>query len=178
MTLEETRIAGVLIVRPDRIEDDRGFFARTWDEREFAARRLSAHVVQCSISFNRSRGTLRGLHYQAAPHEESKLVRCTTGAIFDVAVDLREDSPTFRSWFGVELSADNRFALYIGEGCAHGFLTLTDDAEVLYQISEFWAPQAARGARWNDPAFAIEWPGHVAVINERDRTYPDFGAPA
>ena len=178
MIFEKTRIAGVWVVEPERHADERGFFARTWDTKEFAEQGLNGALVQCSLSYNAARGTLRGLHYQASPHEEAKLVRCTAGAIFDVAVDLREDSPTFRSWFGVELSADNRLALYIGEGCAHGFLTLTDDAEVLYQISEFWAPQAARGARWNDPAFAIEWPGHVAVINERDRTYPDFGAPA
>jgi dTDP-4-dehydrorhamnose 3,5-epimerase len=176
MILEDTRIAGVVIVRPDRLEDDRGFFARTWDEDEFAARGLSAHVVQCSISFNRSRGTLRGLHYQAAPHEESKLVRCTAGAIFDVAVDLRPDSPTFKDWVGVELSADNRVALYIPEGCAHGFLTLADDSEIYYQMTEPYAPGTGRGARWDDPAFGIEWPGEVLVIHERDRTYPDFAA--
>jgi dTDP-4-dehydrorhamnose 3,5-epimerase len=176
MILEETRIRGVLIVRPDRIDDDRGFFARTWDEKEFAARGLSAKVVQCSVSFNRSRGTLRGLHYQVPPHEESKLVRCTAGAIFDVAVDLRPRSPTYRHWVGTELTADNRLSLYIPEGCAHGFLTLEDGAEVYYQMTGYYAPDAARGVRWDDRAFGIVWPGEVAVINERDRTYPDFGA--
>ena len=178
MTFGETRIGGVWVIRPDRIEDERGFFARTWDQDEFAARGLSASVAQCSISFNRRRGTLRGLHYQAAPHEESKLVRCTSGAIFDVAVDLRPDSPTFREWVGVELSADNRLALYIPEGCAHGFLTLEDAAEVHYQMTEHHVPDAGRGVRWDDPAFGIEWPGEVTVINERDRMYTDFGAGA
>jgi dTDP-4-dehydrorhamnose 3,5-epimerase len=178
MIFEETRIGGVWIIRPERIEDDRGFFARTWDETEFAARGLSAHVVQCSVSFNRRRGTLRGLHYQAAPHEESKLVRCTSGAIFDVAVDLRPTSPTLGDWVGVELAAQNRLALYIPEGCAHGFLTLQDDAEVLYQMTEVYVPHAARGVRWDDDAFAIAWPGEISVINERDRTYPDFAAVA
>jgi dTDP-4-dehydrorhamnose 3,5-epimerase len=178
MTFEETRIGGVWIVRPDRLEDDRGFFARTWDDNEFAARGLSANVVQCSISFNRSRGTLRGLHYQAAPHEESKLVRCTMGAIFDVAVDLRPGSPTFTDWVGVDLSADNRLALYVPEGCAHGFLTLTDDAEIYYQMNVAYVPDAGRGVRWDDPAFGIAWPGEVSVITERDRTYPDFDAVA
>ena len=178
MTFGETRIGGVWVIRPDRIEDERGFFARTWDHDEFAARGLSASVAQCSISFNRRRGTLRGLHYQEAPHEESKLVRCTSGAIFDVAVDLRPDSPTFRGWVGVELSADNRLALYIPEGCAHGFLTLEDAAEVHYQMTKHYVPDAGRGVRWDDPAFGIEWPGEVAVISERDRTYADFGAVA
>jgi dTDP-4-dehydrorhamnose 3,5-epimerase len=175
MIFDETAIAGVCVVRPEQIEDERGFFARTWDGAEFATRGLSAQVVQCSISFNRRRGTLRGLHYQAEPHEESKLVRCTAGAIFDVALDLRPGSPTFLDWVGVELSAHNRSALYVPEGCAHGFLTLTDEAEVLYQMTQVYVPEAARGVRWDDPAFAIEWPGEVDVINERDRAYPDFG---
>ncbi len=131
----ETAIDGVCVVEPERFEDERGFFARTWDAEEFAARGLVGAPLQTSISFNRARGTLRGLHYQAAPHEESKLVRCTAGAIYDVAVDLRPPSRTFRSWAGVELSAENRLALYVPEGCAHGFLTLADDAEVSYQIS-------------------------------------------
>ena len=176
MIIEETHIAGACIVRPEQLEDERGFFARTWDEAEFAARGLASHVVQCSISFNRRHGTLRGLHYQAAPYPESKLVRCTAGAIFDVAVDLRPSSPTFRGSVGLELSADNRLALYVPEGCAHGFLTLEDDAEVLYQMTEVYVPDAARGVRWDDPAFAIAWPGEVFVISDRDRTYPDFAA--
>ena len=174
MNFEGTRIAGVCVVEAERHADERGFFARTWDTNEFREHGLNGDLVQCSVSYNARRGTLRGLHYQVRPHEEAKLVRCTAGAIFDVAVDLRPTSPTFKSWFGVELSAENRRALYIGEGCAHGFLTLTGDAEVLYQMSEFWAPDAARGARWNDPSFGIDWPADPVVVNERDRTYPDF----
>lgn len=174
MIFEETRIADVFVVEPERHVDERGFFARTWDTNEFAQRGLNGSLVQCSVSYNARRGTLRGMHYQAPPHEEAKLVRCTRGVLFDVAVDLRSGSPTFKSWFGIELSDANRLALYIPEGCAHGFLTLTDDAEVLYQMSEFWAPAAARGARWDDPAFAIEWPVEPVVVNERDRSYPDF----
>jgi dTDP-4-dehydrorhamnose 3,5-epimerase len=175
MIFEETHIGDVWVIKPERLEDERGFFARTWDRDEFAGRGLNPRAVQCSISFNRSRGTLRGLHYQAMPHEEGKLVRCTAGAVFDVALDLRPESPTLRAWVGVELSADNRFALYVPEGCAHGFLTLEDSSEVCYQMTEFYDPDAGRGVRWDDPAFGIEWPAEVSVISERDRTYPDFG---
>jgi dTDP-4-dehydrorhamnose 3,5-epimerase len=178
MTFRETGIEGVWVVEPERYEDERGFFARTWDVEEFARRGLSSRLVQSSISFNRRRGTLRGMHYQAAPHEEAKLVRCTSGSIFDVAVDLRTESATNRRWVGTELSAGNRLAMYVPKGCAHGFLTLTDDSEVAYQISEFHAPDAARGVRWNDPAIGIDWPGEVLVINERDRSYPDLAAEA
>jgi dTDP-4-dehydrorhamnose 3,5-epimerase len=174
MIFKDTGIDGVWVIEPERHEDERGFFARTWDPDEFAERGLNPELAQCSISFNRARGTLRGLHHQAEPHEEAKLVRCTSGAIFDVAVDLRPDSSTFRDWFGVELSAENRLALYVPEGCAHGFLTLADDSEVHYQISQAYAPDAGRGVRWDDPAFAIGWPGDVVVINERDGSYPDF----
>jgi dTDP-4-dehydrorhamnose 3,5-epimerase len=176
MIFRETAIAGVWVVEPERHEDERGFFARTWDSSEFAARGLSGRVVQCSVSYNRRRGTLRGLHYQVAPHEEAKLVRCTLGAVFDVAVDLRPGSTTLCDWVGVDLSAENRRALYVPEGCAHGFLTLADDSEVSYQMSEFHAPEAARGVRFDDPAFGIDWPAEVAVVNERDRSYPDFVA--
>jgi dTDP-4-dehydrorhamnose 3,5-epimerase len=174
MIFRATDVDGVWVVEPERSEDERGFFARVWDEAEFAGRGLNPRVVQCSVSHNVRRGTLRGMHYQAAPHEEAKLVRCTAGAIFDVAVDLRPESGTFCAWAGVELSADNRLALYVPEGCAHGFLTLTDDAEVSYQISEAYVPDAGRGVRYDDPAFGIAWPGEVLVVNERDRTYPDF----
>jgi dTDP-4-dehydrorhamnose 3,5-epimerase len=176
MIFRDTGIEGAWVIALERFEDERGFFARTWDAKEFSEHGLNGDLVQCSLSYNRARGTLRGLHYQAPPHEEAKLVRCTAGAIFDVAVDLRRDSGTFKDWFGIELSAENRHALYIPEGCAHGFLTLTDDSEVLYQISELYAPDAARGARWDDSAFGIDWPAEVVVINERDRTYPDFEA--
>jgi dTDP-4-dehydrorhamnose 3,5-epimerase len=174
MIFKDTGIDGVWVIEPERHEDERGFFARTWDPQEFAERGLNPDLAQCSLSFNRARGILRGLHYQAAPQEEAKLVRCTAGAIFDVAVDLRPGSATFRDWFGVELSAENRLALYVPEGCAHGFLTLADDSEVHYQISQAYVPEAGRGVRWNDPAFGIEWPGEVVVINERDGSYPDF----
>jgi dTDP-4-dehydrorhamnose 3,5-epimerase len=168
-----TGIAGAWVIEPERLEDERGFFARTWDADELAEQGLNARLSQCSISYNHVRGTLRGLHYQAAPYEEAKLVRCTSGALFDVALDLRPGSSTYGDWFGVELSADNRKALYVPEGCAHGFMTLEDGCEVHYQISEAYVPAAARGVRWNDPAFAIEWPGDVVVINERDSSYPD-----
>jgi dTDP-4-dehydrorhamnose 3,5-epimerase len=174
MTFRATDIEGVWIVEPERHEDERGFFARTWDSHEFEAHGLRGLVVQTSISYNRLRGTLRGLHYQAAPHEEAKLVRCTAGAIYDVAVDLRPASATLRQWVGAELSAANRQALYVPEGCAHGFLTLEDDSEVAYQISAPYVAGAARGVRFDDPAFEIVWPGEIAVINERDRSYDDF----
>jgi dTDP-4-dehydrorhamnose 3,5-epimerase len=174
MIFTSTSIGGVWIIEAERLEDDRGFFARTWDAEEFADRGLNPKLVQCSISYNWTRGTLRGMHYQVAPHEEAKLVRCTAGAIFDVALDLRPDSPTFGESFGTELSAENRCALYVPEGCAHGFLTLDDGSEVHYQISQSYAPEAARGVRWDDPAFAISWPDEVVVINERDRSYPNF----
>jgi len=172
----ETQIRGVTVLEAERHADERGFFARTWDPTEFADHGLNPRLVQCSISYNGSRGTLRGLHYQAPPYEEAKLVRCTTGVIYDVAVDLRPDSPTFTDWFGVELSAENRLALYVPEGCAHGFVTLGDGAEVLYQISAAYVPDAGRGVRWDDTTFAIDWPVAVRVINERDATYPDYDA--
>lgn len=176
MTFHETAIGGVWVVEPERFADERGFFARTWDTREFADHGLNGRLVQCSVSFNVRRGTLRGLHYQAAPHEEAKLVRCTSGAVYDVAVDLRAGSETLGRWVGVELSPQNRLALYVPEGCAHGFLTLADGSEVAYQMSEFHFPDASRGVRYDDPAFAINWPGDVLVVNERDRSYPYFTA--
>ncbi len=173
MRFTETKVAGAFLIEPELLTDERGFFARTWDREELEARGLNPRLAQCSISFSHRRGTLRGLHYQVAPHEEAKLIRCTQGAIWDVALDLRPGSPTYGAWFGAELSAANRAMLYIPEGCAHGQLTLTDDAEVFYQISAPYAPAAARGVRFDDPAFGIEWPVEVEVINDRDRTYPD-----
>jgi dTDP-4-dehydrorhamnose 3,5-epimerase len=165
----------VWVVEPERHADVRGFFARTFDAEEFARRGLRSTFPQCSVSYNVRAGTLRGMHFQAAPHAEAKLVRCTAGGIYDVAVDLRPDSPTRGRWAGVELTAENRRALYVPEGFAHGFQTLVDAAEVLYQISAPFVPEAARGVRWDDPAFGIEWPEAAErVINERDRTYPDF----
>jgi dTDP-4-dehydrorhamnose 3,5-epimerase len=174
MIFQETELAGVFEIGLEPKCDERGFFARSWCQQEFEQQGLSQRPVQCSISFNRKKGTLRGMHYQIEDYAETKLVRCTRGAIYDVAVDLRPHSATFMRWMGVELTSTNRHALYIPEGCAHGFLTLADDTEVLYQISETYHPEAARGVRWNDPAFNIAWPELVEVISERDRTYSDF----
>jgi dTDP-4-dehydrorhamnose 3,5-epimerase len=173
MRFNESKVAGVYLIEPEPIADERGFFARTWCREEFAANGLNPELAQANISFNARKGTLRGMHYQADPHGEAKLVRCTRGAIFDVAVDLRPGSPTYRGWFGAELSDANRAMLYVPEGCAHGFLTLDDATEVAYQMSAPYAPAAARGVRWDDPALGIRWPGEVLVINERDRSYPD-----
>ena len=174
MVFAHTGLTGAFVVDLAPIQDERGFFARSWCRREFEAHGLNPRVVQCNVSFNRSKGTLRGMHYQIAPHEEAKLVRCTQGAIHDVVVDLRPRSGTYLKSFGTVLSSDNRRAMYVPEGFAHGFLTLSDQSEVFYQMSEFYAPEAARGIRWNDPALGIEWPGPVLVISERDRSYPDF----
>lgn len=174
MIFRETHLPGALVIEPERIHDQRGFFARTWCQEEFAAQGLSTRLVQCNISYNHHRGTLRGMHYQIAPHQEVKLVRCTRGAIYDVILDLRPQSPTYLQHIGVTLSAALQNALYVPVDFAHGFITLTDDAEVFYQMSEYYAPQAARGLRWNDPAFAIEWPIPVTTIAERDANYADF----
>lgn len=177
MIFNETRLPGAFVIEPERRKDARGFFARTWCQREFAEHGLSARLVQCNISFNARRGTLRGLHYQAEPFPEAKLVRCTQGALYDVIVDLRPASPTYKQWLTVELTADNRHQLYIPEGLAHGFQTLTDDVEVFYQMSEFYQPDAARGVRWDDPAFGIEWPStELRIISAKDLSYPGWSA--
>jgi dTDP-4-dehydrorhamnose 3,5-epimerase len=176
LRFSETPLSGVWLIEPEPLSDQRGWFARTFDREEFLARGLNPEVVQCNASYNSKRDTLRGLHYQAAPHGESKLVRCVRGAIFDVAVDLRSDSPTFRQWYGVELTADNAIAAYIPAGLAHGFLTLTDDCELLYQMGHDYVPDAARGVRWDDPAFNIQWPSTHGplIMSERDSSYPRF----
>src|SRR5687768_3908724 len=175
MIFKETKLGGAFVVEPERFEDERGFFARGWSRREFEERGLDARLVETNISFNRRRGTLRGMHFQSAPRAQAKLVRCTRGAIYDVVVDLRPESPTFKRWVGVELSADNRLMLFVPEGLAHGFQTLADETEVFYQMSEYYAPETAGGVRWDDPAFGIEWPDAPArIINERDANYPDF----
>ncbi|MBK9170093.1 MAG: dTDP-4-dehydrorhamnose 3,5-epimerase [Bryobacterales bacterium] len=174
MIFTQTKLPGVVEVALDEHADDRGFFARAWCTGEFETHGLPARIVQCNVSFNKRKGTLRGMHYQDIPWQEAKLVRCTSGAIYDVVVDLRPSSATFRSWLGVVLSAENRRMLHIPEGCAHGFLTLEDRTEVFYQMSEFYHPEAARGFRWNDPAFGISWPMEPVVISGRDSTYPDF----
>jgi dTDP-4-dehydrorhamnose 3,5-epimerase len=170
----ETTLPGVFVITPQRVADDRGFFARTWCARELGEHGLKTSLAQCSISFNTSSGTLRGLHFQASPDAETKIVRVTAGAVFDVIVDLRTGSPTFKRWVGVELTAANRRMVYIPEGLAHGFVTLEDQTEVFYQISPAYVPEAARGVRWNDPAFGIEWPREPRVISNRDREFPDF----
>lgn len=174
MNFNETNLLGVFTIDLERRSDERGFFARTWCQKEFLDHGLNSNLIQCSISLNSKKGTLRGMHYQTAPFAEAKVVRCTAGSIYDVILDLRRQSPTFKQWFGAELSATNRRSLYVAEGCAHGFVTMADDTEVLYQMSEFYHPESSHGVRWNDPAFQIDWPQDVAIISERDRTYVDF----
>jgi dTDP-4-dehydrorhamnose 3,5-epimerase len=176
MKIRETRLPGVFELDVEPVRDDRGFFARTFDREVFAAHGLVSEVVQASVSYNTRLGTLRGLHYQANPHEEEKLVRCVRGAIYDVIVDLRPDSPTYCEWIAVELDEESRRAVYIPKGLAHGFQTLTPDAEILYQISTPYVPGSARGVRWDDPAFGIVWPEVAAgrTMSERDASYPDF----
>jgi dTDP-4-dehydrorhamnose 3,5-epimerase len=172
----ETRLPGAFIIEAELIEDQRGFFARTFCRREFEARGLNPNIVQCSISFNLKKGTLRGMHFQAAPYGEAKLVRCTMGAIYDVVIDLRADSPTFKEWTAIELTAENRRMLYVPEWFAHGFQTLKDNTEVLYHMSEFYRPDSTRGLRWNDPEFGIRWPVPVTVVSVKDSNYPLIGA--
>lgn len=174
MIFKETELAGAFVVEPERFEDERGFFAQSFTRREFEARGMNPHVAECNISFNLRRGTLRGMHFQSPPRAQAKLVRCTSGAIFDVAIDLRAGSQTFARWIGVELTAESRRMIYVPEGFAHGYLTLADHTEVFYQVSDVYAPALGGGVRWDDPAFGIRLPIPVEVINERDRTYPDF----
>lgn len=175
MIFTKTVLNDAMIIDIERKEDDRGFFARSWCRREFEAHGLNPNLAQCNISFNPKKGTLRGMHFQVKPYEEAKLARCTRGSLCDVIVDLRPDSPTYKKHLSVVLTSENRRMLYVPEGFAHGFLTLEDDTEVFYQISEFYRPESQRGFRWDDPAFAIAWPAEVRLISERDRSYPDFG---
>ena len=174
MNFVPTSLPGAFIIQIDPRRDDRGFFARTWCRREFAEMGLATDLVQCSISYNRRRGTLRGMHWQAAPHSEAKIVRCTRGAIWDAIIDMRPDSPTYTQHVGVELTAASGRSIYVPEGFAHGFVTLEDDTEVFYQMSEYYEPSAARGVRWNDAAFGIAWPVSDPIIHPRDASYPDF----
>ena len=174
MKIVPTELPEAKLVELERIEDERGFFARSFCARDFQAEGLDPCVAQCNVSYNRRRGTLRGMHFQRAPYAEAKLVRCTRGGIYDVIVDLRPDSPSFRRWLAVELTDENRRALYVPPGFAHGFQTLADDCEVFYQMSEFYVPDAATGVRWNDPAFAIAWPIANPILSPRDAAYPDF----
>ena len=172
MQFTPSRISGAWVIDIEPIHDQRGFFAMTWLPEELRKHGIDPAVAQCNLAFNHKRGTLRGLHFQTPPHAQAKIVRATRGALLDVIVDLRPDSPTLRQWELFELTADNRRMLYIPAGLAHGYLTLTDDAEMFYQASSAWAPQSEAGVRWNDPAFGIKWPFEPAVISERDRTWP------
>jgi dTDP-4-dehydrorhamnose 3,5-epimerase len=173
MIFQETPLQGAFVIDLEPKADERGFFARVWCEQELAAHGLNPRLAQSSLSYNRRRGTLRGLHYRVAPHAEVRIVRCVRGSIYDVIVDLRPESASYLRWLGVTLSAENRRSLYVPEGFAHGFQTLEDDAEVLYQMSELHVPEAERGVRWDDPAFGIAWP-HVdtRIISDRDRNWP------
>ena len=174
MIFRETKLPGTFEINLEPKVDARGFFARSWCQKEFEVNKLNPKVVQCSVSFNLLKGTLRGIHYQEPPYAETRVVRCTRGAAYDVVVDLRPASATYRDWMAVVLTADKRNMVYVPEGCGHGFLTLSDDTEVFYQMSEFYRPESARGVRWDDPAFKIAWPAKVEVISERDERYPDF----
>lgn len=174
MIFLETPLQGAYVIELEKREDERGFFARSWCKEEFTAKGLDTRLVQCNVSFNKKKGTLRGLHYQLPPHAETKLVRCTRGALYDVIVDLRADSLTFLRWFAVELTARNHRMLYIPQRFAHGFQTLEDETEIFYQMSEFYAPQAARGIRWNDPFLGIAWPEANRIISQKDREYVDL----
>ncbi len=180
MIFRETDLKGVYQIVLECQWDERGFFARSYCRQEFEAHGLDPCVAQCNVSYNRQRGTLRGMHYQAAPYGEAKLIRCLRGALYDVVIDIRRESPTLGRWLGIELRAEAgqpSSMVYVPEGCAHGFLTLEDDTEILYQMSAVHVPTAARGFRWDDSAFGVDWPAPVRVISNRDRTYPDFLMP-
>jgi len=174
MKFTETPLHGAYLVEIEPIADERGFFARTWCEREFRDRGLNPSLKQASLSFNHKKGTLRGMHFQTGSCQESKLIRCDAGAVFDVIIDLRKDSPTFTKHYAVVLSAKDHRMLYVPEGFAHGFQTLTEGAELFYQISQYYSPEHAGGVRWNDPAFAIDWPEPPRMISARDQSFPDF----
>jgi dTDP-4-dehydrorhamnose 3,5-epimerase len=174
MNFIETGLPGAWLIQPEPVEDERGFFARTYSHAEFAERGLETHWTQCSLSYNAKAATLRGMHYQAHPYEEAKLVRCSRGALYDVLLDLRTGSPTYRRWYAVELTAKNHRLLYVPKGFAHGFMTLADETEVSYQISAAYHPASVRGVRWNDPAFGIQWPCQAITLSLKDRSYPDF----
>ena len=174
MIIEQTKLSGAFVIELEQHQDDRGFFARTFCKNELEAHGMISDVAQANMSLSKKKGTLRGMHYQKAPHQESKLVRCTRGALFDVIIDLRPESPTFKEWFGVELSADNYKMLYVPRDFAHGFLTLTDNTEVTYMVSQFYAPGSELGIRWNDPQFGIKWPIDIEVISEKDMQWTDF----
>ena len=174
MKFTETKLKGAFIVEIEKLADNRGFFARSWCQKEFEDIGLTPRVVQANVSYNRKKGTLRGMHYQIAPYQETKLIRCTLGAIYDVIIDLRLGSPTYKRWTGVELTADNYTMFYVPEDFAHGFQTLTDETEITYQVSQFYTPGSEKGIRFDDPSFDIQWPLEVTMISDKDRTWPDF----
>jgi len=174
MIFHKTKLQGAFIIEPQQFADERGFFSRNWSQREFDEQGLTARFVETNTSLSSKIGTLRGMHFQKAPYAQAKLVRCTAGSIYDVIIDLRADSPSFKQWEAVELSADNHLLLYIPEGFAHGFQTLSENSEVFYQVSAYYEPDSARGVRWNDPAFNIDWPEANRIIIARDNEYPDF----
>lgn len=174
MIFRSTNLDGAFILELERFEDERGFFAQGWSPKELSEQGLEAPLAESAISFNDKKGTLRGMHYQAAPHEQAKIVRCTMGSLYDVIIDLRADSPTFKQWVGIELTARNHLMLYVPAGFAHGFQTLEDETEILYHMSDIYAPSCAKGVRWDDPAFAIEWPEDERTIIVRDKRYSDF----
>ena len=174
MNFQETPLKGAFVIQLNQLTDDRGFFARSYCQQEFEEHGLVPRVVQANVSYNIQKGTLRGMHYQISPYEETKLVRCTCGAIYDVIIDLRKDSATYKQWFGVELTAENHAMLYVPESFGHGFLTLADHTEVTYMVSQFYTPGSERGIRWNDPAIGIEWPGEAQVISQKDAGWEDF----
>lgn len=174
MIFTETKLKGAFIIEVEKKEDERGFFGRSWCAKEMKDHGLNVNIRQANISLNKAKGTLRGMHFQIAPHQEAKLVRCSRGSIYDVIIDLREDSSTFKQWIGVELTQDNYKMLYVPEDFAHGFITLEDNCEISYLMSEFYVPGAGATIRWNDPLFKIEWPLEPVVISEKDKTQPDF----
>ena len=174
MDIKETALPGVLEITPKRFGDHRGFFSETWNKVSWAAAGIDLNFVQDNHSLSAAQGTLRGLHYQTPPYQEVKILRCTRGAVFDVVLDLRKDSPTYKQWHGVELTQDNATMLYVPEGCATGFYTLTDDAEINYHATEFYQPAAATGVRWNDSAFNIQWPGEPTIMSDNDMNWPDY----
>ena len=174
MIFTETILKNAYVIELEKREDHRGFFARTWDEKEFEKHNLNSNLVQCNVSFSKKCGTLRGMHYQKKPFEESKVIRCVKGKIFDVIIDLRSSSSTFKKWFGVELTEENYKMLYVPEGFAHGFQTLEDNSEIIYQVSEFYTPKSELGIHWNDPAFNITWPIEEKIITEKDNSWKVF----
>ena len=176
MKFTETKLKGAFVIELNQLKDERGFFARSWCKREMEEHGLNADVVQSNVSYNIKKGTLRGLHYQKDPYQETKLVRCTRGALYDVIIDLRKDSPTYMQWIGVELTADNYKMLYVPEDFAHGFITLEDQTEATYQVTQFYTPGSEGGLRWDDPAFNIEWPIEPEVISDKDKSHPNYQA--